>query len=852
MSVTEVIAQRSRRAGGRLYVFALPIAVIPDVIPIPDVATRSEGNRLVDPNHAREFGRYWKENQKWAAPPLLLDTSAEFEPWFELKFPAGALEAGVLRLPRPDVTGLQILDGQHRVLGWTLLLRDLADRSKVVAERYQAASTRGDLDAASTAMDAMRSLELLRTRLRDEQVTVEVLDSTGLEDHKQWFFDIARNAKGITRSVTAAFDRSDVVHRAALRLVDEHSSLAGLVEREADRVTPGSNAILSVAQVVAIVRGALGLETASEVGDRHDEDLILAVATDFFDLLFAAFDDLQDVAEGAMTAADLRVVSVAGSVTFLKAVAELFASRVRCASDSGPVVDDNALERLETFLSSVGRRMRGPVPDQLWGSGAWESRDARSPRARRQDIHAITEALAEWWDASGAGPSDEPRKPARSTSERSTTDIGTRVVDALFELPRSDAGSPPTTGPAARTKHRSNAAWPGGLLPAISKAAFDDGGPGDGEPPSRIMSAGATADPVKDYLRQIGKVALLSALEEVEIAKRIEAGLFAESRLVHEFAHRDLSMAKPDERRRRRDLQSVARDGEWAKDRLIRANLRLVVSIAKRYTGRGTLFLDIIQDGNIGLIRAVEGFDYTKGNKFSTFATWWIRQSITRGLADRGRAIRLPVHVVESMDRIAKVERELQDARGRVPSSRTVAARLDISTDEVERLRGYRQPVLSLSTPVPSGRRVLGESVDLIEIGALLVEEEAVGVDEIVSVKLMRNQIAYVLDTLTEREARIIAMRFGLSGGHPMTLEEIGAAMGVTRERIRQIEKKTIEELRQPAQSLRLQDYLDGRYNDEPARPRFHEAPCTPALGTEGSRETTVEEIQDAMWGEVA
>ena len=311
------------------------------------------------------------------------------------------------------------------------------------------------------------------------------------------------------------------------------------------------------------------------------------------------------------------------------------------------------------------------------------------------------------------------------------------------------------------------------------------------EPEQQVLAAGATADPVKDYLKQIGKVALLNAEQEVSLAKRIEAGLFAEE-TVNEggVVAGDLD-----------DLEWIAEDGRRAKNHLLEANLRLVVSLAKRYTGRGMLFLDLIQEGNLGLIRAVEKFDYTKGYKFSTYATWWIKQAITRAMADQARTIRIPVHMVEVINKLARVQRQMLQDLGREPTPEELAKELDMTPEKVVEVQKYGREPISLHTP-------LGEDGDS-EFGDLIEDSEAVVPAEAVNFTLLQEQLHDVLDTLSEREAGVVSMRFGLTDGQPKTLDEIGKVYGVTRERIRQIESKTMSKLRHPSRSQVLRDYLD-------------------------------------------
>ncbi len=311
------------------------------------------------------------------------------------------------------------------------------------------------------------------------------------------------------------------------------------------------------------------------------------------------------------------------------------------------------------------------------------------------------------------------------------------------------------------------------------------------EPEQQVMAAGATADPVKDYLKQIGKVALLNAEQEVTLAKRIEAGLFADESLVEG----GVSASDFD------DYEWIAEDGRRAKNHLLEANLRLVVSLAKRYTGRGMLFLDLIQEGNLGLIRAVEKFDYTKGYKFSTYATWWIKQAITRAMADQARTIRIPVHMVEVINKLARVQRQMLQDLGREPTPEELAKELDMTPEKVVEVQKYGREPISLHTP-------LGEDGDS-EFGDLIEDSEAVVPAEAVNFTLLQEQLHDVLDTLSEREAGVVSMRFGLTDGQPKTLDEIGKVYGVTRERIRQIESKTMSKLRHPSRSQVLRDYLD-------------------------------------------
>jgi RNA polymerase primary sigma factor len=362
---------------------------------------------------------------------------------------------------------------------------------------------------------------------------------------------------------------------------------------------------------------------------------------------------------------------------------------------------------------------------------------------------------------------------------------GTPGVSAPGEEPA------PAAGGGAAAAEQVGVTRPGGGEGEDEAFVYGDGD--DDLPAAQVASAGATTDPVKDYLKQIGKVPLLNAEQEVELAKRIEAGLFAEEKLA------EAAEALPPGQRI--DIECIAEDGRRAKNHLVEANLRLVVSLAKRYTGRGMLFLDLIQEGSLGLIRAVEKFDYTKGYKFSTYATWWIRQAITRAMADQARTIRIPVHMVEIINKLARVQRHMLQDLGREPTPEELAAELDITPERVIEVQKYGREPISLHTP-------LGEDGDS-EFGDLIEDSEAIQPGEAVSFTLLQEQLHSVLDTLSEREAGVVSMRFGLTDGQPKTLDEIGKVYGVTRERIRQIESKTMSKLRHPARSQVLRDYLD-------------------------------------------
>ncbi|WP_420883369.1 RNA polymerase sigma factor [Brevibacterium koreense] len=391
--------------------------------------------------------------------------------------------------------------------------------------------------------------------------------------------------------------------------------------------------------------------------------------------------------------------------------------------------------------------------------------------------------------AKTTGAKKTAAKPTKAAGAKKKSDDALEAGEAV-EPATDTLGTEQSPAEATETKNseekEKNAAVTeaGGFI--VSDADEEDA------PAQQVVSAGATADPVKDYLKQIGKVALLNAAEEVDLAKRIEAGMYAEHLL---------DAGGITEPRESMDYKWIIHDGRIAKNHLLEANLRLVVSLAKRYTGRGMLFLDLIQEGNLGLIRAVEKFDYTKGFKFSTYATWWIRQAITRAMADQARTIRIPVHMVEVINKLARVQRQMLQDLGREPSPEELAKELDMTPERVVEVQKYGREPISLHTP-------LGEDGDS-EFGDLIEDSEAVVPSDSVSFTLLQEQLHSVLDTLSEREAGVVSMRFGLNDGQPKTLDEIGKVYGVTRERIRQIESKTMAKLRHPSRSQVLRDYLD-------------------------------------------
>ena len=414
--------------------------------------------------------------------------------------------------------------------------------------------------------------------------------------------------------------------------------------------------------------------------------------------------------------------------------------------------------------------------------------------AKAPDAKAPAAKAAPKTPASKVKPAKGAKLPKGAAEEEEfeeddDLEVGDIVAEAaaavdIVELAEEEAHEE-ETHEDTEAKEKEKALEAGGGF-VISHADDDD------IPVQTTTISGATADPVKDYLKQIGKVALLNAELEVELAKRIEAGLFAEEKLATEKRlSKDMT----------RDLRWVMKDGQRAKSHLLEANLRLVVSLAKRYTGRGMQFLDLIQEGNLGLIRAVEKFDYTKGYKFSTYATWWIRQAITRAMADQARTIRIPVHMVEVINKLARVQRQLLQDLGREPTPEELARELDMTPEKVVEVQKYGREPISLSTP-------LGEDGDS-EFGDLIEDTEAVVPADAVGYSMLQRELERILDSLHPREAGVIRSRFGLGDGVQKTLDQIGEEFGVTRERIRQIEAKTMSKLRHPSRSQMLRDFLE-------------------------------------------
>ncbi len=498
----------------------------------------------------------------------------------------------------------------------------------------------------------------------------------------------------------------------------------------------------------------------------------------------------------------------------------LSAEQVRAAGDDAGI-EPKHLRALLAHLSGLGITIDVPVATGNRAVAATSTRSSTSAKAKKApakkaaakkaaDEEPAKKSAAKKPAAKKAAAKKASAKPTAKTADAADDEPGAEpdvdpaldptAEEVVVEV-TDDGGVEPVVGPDGKK-----------VLPDIPDEQFEKDVARDpsikedekegtfvvsaaddtDEPEQQVMVAGATADPVKDYLKQIGKVPLLNAEMEVELAKRIEAGLFSEEKVAKGGKLKPAVLE---------ELEWIADDGRRAKNHLLEANLRLVVSLAKRYTGRGMLFLDLIQEGNLGLIRAVEKFDYTKGYKFSTYATWWIRQAITRAMADQARTIRIPVHMVEVINKLARVQRQMLQDLGREPLPEELAVELDMTPEKVIEVQKYGREPISLHTP-------LGEDGDS-EFGDLIEDSEAIVPADAVSFTLLQEQLHAVLDTLSEREAGVVSMRFGLTDGQPKTLDEIGKVYGVTRERIRQIESKTMSKLRHPSRSQVLRDYLD-------------------------------------------
>ncbi|MFF3596936.1 RNA polymerase sigma factor [Kitasatospora indigofera] len=451
---------------------------------------------------------------------------------------------------------------------------------------------------------------------------------------------------------------------------------------------------------------------------------------------------------------------------------------VRPAQEPKPAAGDpnrrSVKKTVATRATPVKKITAAPVEasDEASGAPAEAAAPVKKAAAAKKAAPAKKAAAVKKTAAKKTTPAAAKKTAAKAGPEDTSAAEPAAEDDLFDEATAGDAGQEPET-------------------PGIGSFVLSDDDEDDA-PKVQVTTPGASADAVKDYLKQIGKVSLLNAEQEVSLAKRIEAGLFAMEKLA---SGEELTPVF------RRELELIAEDGRRAKDHLLEANLRLVVSVAKRYTGRGMLFLDLIQEGNLGLVRAVEKFDYTKGFKFSTYATWWIRQAITRAMADQSRTIRIPVHMVEVINKLARLQRQMLQSLGREPTPEELGKELDLTPERVIEVQRYGREPISLHTP-------LGDEGDS-EFGDLIEDTEAVKPADAVSFTLLQEQLRAVLETLAEREAGVVSMRFGLTDGQPKTLDEIGKVYGVTRERIRQIESKTMSKLRHPSRSQVLRDYLD-------------------------------------------
>jgi RNA polymerase primary sigma factor len=481
----------------------------------------------------------------------------------------------------------------------------------------------------------------------------------------------------------------------------------------------------------------------------------------------------------AVTAKTVTAKTSTAKTATPKTSTATIATAKKTAANTEPVAEPAKRAAAKPARTATAKKTSAKPATEPAATQAGTSRTAKAVRSGTKKAAAAAEPEVR------AAKAGVRKAAAKKTAARKTAAKKGSEIDADSPLAGGVNGADAKAdGDGAKTKAGEEESETAGFV--IRDDDEDDA------PAQQVVTAGATADPVKDYLKQIGKVALLNAEQEVELAKRIEAGLFAEEKL-NAGGKIDMKL--------KRELWWISQDGKNAKNHLLEANLRLVVSLAKRYTGRGMLFLDLIQEGNLGLIRAVEKFDYTKGFKFSTYATWWIRQAITRAMADQARTIRIPVHMVEVINKLARVQRQMLQDLGREPTPEELAKELDMTPEKVVEVQKYGREPISLHTP-------LGEDGDS-EFGDLIEDSEAVVPADAVSFTLLQEQLHSVLDTLSEREAGVVSMRFGLADGQPKTLDEIGKVYGVTRERIRQIESKTMSKLRHPSRSQVLRDYLD-------------------------------------------
>ena len=469
-----------------------------------------------------------------------------------------------------------------------------------------------------------------------------------------------------------------------------------------------------------------------------------------------------------------------------KSVAKKSAAIKQAEAEEG-VLDNELIARLDDFIKDSGKKVERNVVENSFADDDLSSKQMA--------------AVFEYLTANGIKLTGKSMQVVE-VDDDGDIDAAMSDEEIMEGIPEDELGAPSE----AMSIKQAEEAVEAEAAEAMKAAGFNgDEKPADAKKrraearKARIEASSVvmlTGDPVRMYLKEIGKVDLLTASEEVDLAMKIEAGLKATDELERaEDEGVELT------RRERRRLTRVEQVGLDAKDQLIEANLRLVVSIAKRYVGRGMLFLDLIQEGNLGLIRAVEKFDYTKGFKFSTYATWWIRQAITRAIADQARTIRIPVHMVETINKLVRIQRQLLQELGREPTPEEIGEQMDMTAERVREIQKINQEPVSLETPI-------GEEEDS-QLGDFIEDHEAVRPDDAAGFSMLQEQLQMVLDGLAERERKVIELRFGLKDGHPRTLEEVGREFGVTRERIRQIESKTLAKLRHPSRSSKLKDYLE-------------------------------------------
>ena len=503
-------------------------------------------------------------------------------------------------------------------------------------------------------------------------------------------------------------------------------------------------------------------------------------------------DEAPEVKKATRTRRSSKTTSVEAQAE--EAEAPKKAAKVKKTKKTASTATDSAAATEEKAPAKKRAPKKTTASKSAKNEGAAEAEPEKKSRTTRKKTKKAEKVEEVPQDSQSEEVEDLEEDIVEEAQLEDVEDIDTDVVDIEVDSDDADEDDSEEKDSDDDASSQDQDSMPQAVAAVRSKGGFvvSDSDETD-EPVQQVTVAGATADPVKDYLKQIGKVSLLNAEQEVDLARRIEAGLYAEELL--KTTSNDLSS------RQRRELHILAQDGQQAKNHLLEANLRLVVSLAKRYTGRGMQFLDLIQEGNLGLIRAVEKFDYTKGYKFSTYATWWIRQAITRAMADQARTIRIPVHMVEVINKLARVQRQMLQDLGREPTPEELAKELDMTPEKVVEVQKYGREPISLHTP-------LGEDGDS-EFGDLIEDSEAIVPADAVSFTLLQEQLHRVLDTLSEREAGVVSMRFGLGDGQPKTLDEIGKVYGVTRERIRQIESKTMSKLRHPSRSQVLRDYLD-------------------------------------------